>query len=66
MTTCTWKGCSTEATQPQFSKSGELWSNLCDAHAGELSGAIESNYPAAILRSWVLAQGGAKAAAERL
>lgn len=64
MTTCTWKDCQAPATTPQTDKDGKEWSCLCDAHAMELDEAIFDG-PKAMLRTWVLAMGGAEVAAGR-
>lgn len=64
MTTCTWKGCEATATTPQTDNDGKEWSNLCDAHARELDGAMLTG-PKDMLRTWVLALGGAERAAAR-
>lgn len=62
---CTWKECEFEATTPQLDRGGKQWANLCDAHHAEVEGSFELG-PKATLRCWVLAQGGAKAAAARM
>lgn len=65
MSTCTWKGCDAEGTEPQFDLDGVAWACLCTAHATELAEAIFDG-PAAMMRTWVLALGGAALAAERM
>lgn len=65
MSTCTWKGCESEGTEPQFDNDGVPWSCLCTAHATEIAEALFDG-PTAMLRTWVLALGGAVLAAERM
>ena len=62
MGSCTWQDCT--QLVPQIAKDGSQWADLCAAHAQEL----EDNLLDAkgVLRCWVRAQGGAKAAAERM
>jgi hypothetical protein len=57
---CTWKDCEAEAEVPQIGRGGNVWGSLCQPHAIELDTAITSGSVPAILRSWVLASGGAK------
>lgn len=65
MTThCTWKGCTNPATKPQTAADGQQWANLCVDHEKEFMGAPLT--PKALCRAWVLAQGGAAAAAQRM
>lgn len=63
--TCTWEGCTANATKPQTSNDGSHWANLCDAHAEIVDGMFDLG-PAAIMSTWIRAQGGAKAAAARM
>lgn len=77
MTQCTWQDppdtrCTREATHPQTAEGGEVWANLCDEHAKQLDASVnglivEDNHnPAAVLRAWVRASGGAKKMAGRM
>lgn len=61
---CTWEGCREPATHPQLGKTGEAWANLCTGHDRELASRMSD--VRGILSGWVKAQGGAKAAAERM
>lgn len=68
---CTWDGCEGRPLHPQLSASGEPWAHLCDAHDGEWRLAL--SLPSIgdtgikrILALWVKAQGGARAAADRM
>lgn len=67
---CTWEGCTLEATHPQLSNDDSVWANLCDIHHSENDKAMHDLFngkgPAGILRSWIKAQGGVKAAATRM
>lgn len=63
---CTWKDCVEPATKPQIAGDGKVWENLCDAHAAELDAPIDDLNVPKMLRAWILAQGGAQAAAERM
>ena len=64
MTCCTWVDCSHIAVSPQTS-AGSVWADLCEVHAREIDAAFDLG-PKEILSTWVKAQGGAKAAAERM
>lgn len=64
--TCTWKDCNQPATHPQLSNDGSEWANLCDSHSEEMEQAVTSLDPKTLVRSWILAMGGAKKAAKRL
>ena len=63
---CYWKDCTDRATQPQLDRDGRRWSSLCGKHHLELEEAIASMEPKRLLKAWVLAQGGAKKATERM
>lgn len=62
---CTWAGCDKDGGTPQLGRNGQEWARLCDEHAKELDADASSGVPKRIMRAWVKAQGGAKAAAER-
>lgn len=64
--TCTWVDCSKEATVPQIAKDGDQWANLCVEHDAEIDKALVSMDVKVVLRNWLRAQGGAKAAAARM
>ena len=64
--TCTWKGCTEEATTPQLDRDGCEWSNLCDSHAKELDESTNDPFdPKRSLRAWVRASGGAAVMAKK-
>lgn len=56
---CTWKNCIEEGRNSLKDKYGIEWAFLCDKHDKELNDSIDSKDPKKILRSWVLASGGA-------
>lgn len=62
---CTWKGCAEAAQHPLKARDGEVWANLCGGHKAEFDEAPQKGGKA-ILRTWVLAQGGAQAATGRM
>lgn len=67
MTRCTWQSCPNEATHPQVSKDqGDTWAELCDDHSTHLRAAIVSGDEARLAQAWVLAQGGPRAAQQRI
>lgn len=55
-----------DATKPQIAKDGDVWANLCEAHDGEMDRTLSSLDAAKMLRAWIHAQGGARAAADRM
>lgn len=57
---CTWKDCNNTANNSQLDKNGKEWANLCDIHHNKLENDICNPIPKKILRSWVLASGGAQ------
>jgi len=61
---CMWKGCKEIASHLQLDKHGKEWSNLCDKHHKELEDSMKDLSPKKILKSWVLAKGGAEKAAK--
>ena len=64
--TCTWKHCSAPSRHPRKDRMNRTWCKLCDEHDAELTKAIDSGKPRELARAWVLAQGGAQAAAKRI
>ena len=62
---CTWKGCSELGVHEQLDRNGDVWSVLCTTYHAELDAAVSGGNVKTMLRTWVLAQGGAKAAASR-
>lgn len=73
MTRCTWKDCPDEGAHRLVDREGKVWARLCDAHQREHAAAFEAagerdpvEAARAIMRVIVLAQGGAKVAAERM
>lgn len=72
---CTWKDCDAVARHPRTSQTGEVWSDLCDPHEAMMKEALAETFDETadiqdvakrLIGRWVLAQGGAKAAAERM
>lgn len=63
---CTWKNCIEEGRNSLKDKYGIEWAFLCDKHNKELNDSIDSKDPKKILRSWVLASGGADKLSERI
>lgn len=63
---CTWKDCPAESASEILGRDGKAWAHLCPKHQQEFHGAITAPDAKAILRTWVLAQGGASAATKRL
>lgn len=66
MKKCTWKDCNKEAKIPQILTDGNIWANLCEEHNKQLEDDIEQMKVKELVRDWILAQGGAKAAAARM
>lgn len=65
--TCTWEGCTEEASRPQIGQDGQQWANLCPKHDERLHQAIaDVDQPHRMIGYWVTAQGGARAATDRL
>jgi len=64
MPKCTWKGCINEGIHEIKAKDGEVWATLCDTHKEKMDSCVED--PRKILSAWVLANGGAQAAAKRI
>ncbi len=62
---CTWSGCACEGVHAQFDKSGRQWASLCPEHDIALLKAVKAEpfSPAKLMRAWIDAQGGPKAAA---
>lgn len=63
---CTWKNCIEEGRNSLKDKYGIEWAFLCDKHDKELNDSIYSKDPKKILRSWVLASGGAYKLSKRI
>jgi hypothetical protein len=63
---CTWKNCIEEGRNSLKDKYGIEWAFLCDKHDKELNDSIDSKDPKKILRSWVLASGGADKLSKRI
>ena len=66
ITKCTWKDCMKEGIHPQRSNDGSIWAILCDEHNRQIDEDIEQLRAKELVRDWILAQGGAKKAAERM
>ena len=54
------------ATQPQWSRTGEQWADLCQYHESMLSSAMLSCDVTRIGREWLAAQGGIAVLAKRM
>lgn len=65
MKNCTWKDCKSVACVPQLDKNKKEWANLCQKHHDEIEDSFKNFSPKKILKSWILAQGGAKVAAKK-
>jgi hypothetical protein len=63
---CTWMNCICDAVEPQVARDGQKWADLCVDQARFLKEAIDSGSAKRVVRAWVRAQGGAKAAATRV
>lgn len=63
---CTWVGCEAIPAQVQLDKHGRMWANLCVRHDAELKAAVAGSDVKLICSVWVKAQGGARAAMERM
>jgi hypothetical protein len=67
---CTWVDCVDEAKVKHLDRDGKPWAHLCCFHSGEMDDAADigspSWKPGALMRCWIRAQGGAKAAADRM
>lgn len=63
---CTWEGCEVEASVPQVGEDGQQWANLCTSHHAEIETSMVSLDAKTVLRSWIKAQGGSRAAANRM
>lgn len=62
---CTWKDCKEKGVYNQIDNNGDIWAILCVKHNQELENSI-GDHPRKMLRAWVLAQGGADKAVERI
>jgi hypothetical protein len=67
---CTWqdpnaKRCEEIATHEQTAQDGEVWAHLCDEHHAMLDGTVGVDVNK-MLAYWVRAQGGSRAAANRM
>jgi hypothetical protein len=70
---CSWDGCENAGVYRQKATDGEQWAFLCETHNGKVDGSIDAalKEPSEVniktlLGSWVKAQGGAKAATDRV
>ncbi len=66
MSCCTWKACDRPAAHQERGRDGSVWAELCEKHHVELDEAVASLEPKRLMRSYILAQGGAAAAARRV
>ena len=66
MSECTWVGCEAPAAHIQYDRDGCMWANLCARHAKEFHDAVDGDNVKVICSVWVKAQGGARAAMERM
>lgn len=65
MNTCTWVKCDNRAVHDQVGRDGDVWACLCNEHQIELQTAMRSG-PQQVCSAWVKAQGGARAATDRM
>lgn len=65
MKRCRWEGCKRIGPWTETDRNGLIWTNLCTQHHEDLEMALGTKLPAAILKVWIKAQGGAKKAAAR-
>ena len=70
MKKCSWENCQNEGGisdgfKVQLDRQGKMWAFLCSAHVKELNKGLKSDAKG-ILRSWILAKGGTKAAAKTI
>jgi hypothetical protein len=68
---CTWVDppevrCSSAATHAELSNDKTPWAHTCDIHHAMIEDGIVNFTPQKMLRNWVRAQGGHKAAAARM
>ena len=63
---CTWSDCTAEGTKPQTGRDGSVWATLCEGHNEKLEAAIVSGDAKKLMGAYIKAQGGAKAAADRM
>ena len=63
---CTWKDCKKLAAYVERDNDSKAWAYLCKSHHDELEKGLDALDTKAILRNWVLAQGGSKGAADRM
>lgn len=63
---CTWAACEAGGEVDQVGNDGSVWARLCRPHHDELEAAIASFDPKKLMRAYIKAQGGAKAAAARM
>lgn len=63
---CTWKECTHEGSIVQKDKNGNVWATLCKEHDSELTASLVQENPKLMLRSWILAVGGAEKMTERI
>lgn len=63
---CTWQNCQQEASYPQTGSDGIQWANLCKEHHEKLDFDLFQLNPKLILATWITAQGGSKAAVDRM
>jgi hypothetical protein len=63
---CTWEGCTAPSTMPVHDRDGRPWAYLCDEHSARLDAAIASGSPGRTVAAWIRAQGGPRAAADRM
>ena len=52
---CTWKDCQAEGTKPWHDRNGTEWAVLCESHAAEADGALETLDAKLMMSAWVKA-----------
>jgi len=63
---CTWEGCRKPATAVHKDSAGVAWADLCGTHDKQLTVVLGDPKPAAMMRAWIKAQGGAARTAKRV
>ena len=63
---CTWVDCQASGFLLQLDQQKRPWATLCETHHRLLHDALEAKDARKILSYWVKAQGGAKAAKDRM
>lgn len=62
----TWKDCNDLADHVERDNNNKIWCYLCNKHHQELEIGLDKLDTRIVLRNWILAQGGAKSATDRM